>query len=132
MKRNKVKKDEVILVYDGDCPVCRNYCKYVQIKKAVGKLTLVDARKESLIMDEIVKKGLNIDEGMVLKVGEKIYYGSAAVHVLSLMGTKSGLFNRLNYLMFSSNYISKIFYPICKGIRNILLWIYCIEKINTK
>lgn len=60
---------EVIwLVYDHDCPVCRTYCKYVRIRDTVRRLRLVDARQPGALMDEITAAGLDIDQGMVLRL----------------------------------------------------------------
>src|SRR3954470_7849886 len=88
-------KEDVWLVYDGECPVCKTYCKYIRIRKAVGNLHLVDARLPSPIMDEITHAGLDIDQGMVLKFKDAIYYGPDAVHMLTLLSTPSGFFNRV-------------------------------------
>ena len=38
-------------------------------------------------MDEITAAGLDIDQGMVLKVGGTLHYGADAIHALSLLGT---------------------------------------------
>ncbi len=92
-----VDSAEILLVYDRECPVCDAYCRMVRIRKSAGALRLVNARDASGIMDEITAKGLDIDEGMVLKFGNSLYYGADAIHVLSLMSNRSGLFNRLTY-----------------------------------
>src|SRR4051812_27580332 len=90
------------LVYDGECPICKTYAKYVRIRDTVGQLHLVDARNPSALLDEITNAGLNIDKGMVFKFNGIIYYGADAVHVLTLLSTRSGIFNRINYYFFSS------------------------------
>ena len=86
---------DIILVYDKECPACDLYCKLVRIRESIGKLILVDARNPGSFMDEITAAGLDIDQGMVLKVGDRMYYGVDAIHTLSIMGTRSGVFNRL-------------------------------------
>ena len=93
---------EVLVVYDKQCPACDYYCNLVRIRESVGRLVLVDARDGGPIMEEITAKGLDIDQGMVVKVGEQLYYGSDAIHALALMGTNRGLFNRLAYWSFRS------------------------------
>ena len=42
-------------------------------------------------MEEITAAGLDIDQGMVVKVGGQIYYGPDAIHVLALMGHEQGI-----------------------------------------
>ena len=81
-------------------------------------------------MDEITAAGLDIDQGMVLKVGDRLYYGSDAIHTLSLMGTRSGLFNRMSFLLFKSKKVAAVIYPGLRFCRNLLLKILRKSKIN--
>lgn len=122
--------EKILLVYDKQCPACHFYCQLVRIRESVGELELVDAREPSEIMDEITAAGLDIDQGMVLKMGDALYYGSDAIHMLSLIGSESGLFNRLNYWLFRSKSVSGILYPILRFFRNLLLKILRKTKIN--
>jgi len=36
MKNTNSITEDVWLVYDGECPVCNTYCKYIRIRDAVG------------------------------------------------------------------------------------------------
>lgn len=121
---------EVLVVYDKQCPACDYYCNMVRIKQSVGRLVLVDARDGGPIMEEITAKGLDIDQGMVVKAGNELYYGADAIHVLALMGTNKGFFNRLAYLSFRSRAASNVLYPILRACRNLLLKILGKTKIN--
>ena len=121
---------EILLVYDRECPVCDAYCRMVRIRESVGALRLVNARDASRIMDEITAKGLDIDEGMVLKFGKTLYYGADAIHVLSLMSSRSGVFNRLTYWMFRSKRLAAILYPLFRFFRNLLLKLLRKSRIN--
>jgi predicted DCC family thiol-disulfide oxidoreductase YuxK len=121
---------EVLVVYDKQCPACDYYCNMVRIKESVGRLVLKDARDAGPIMDEITARGLDIDQGMVVKVGSELYYGSDAIHVLALMGTNRGFFNRLAYLSFRSKRASRVIYPILRACRNLLLKLLGKTKIN--
>src|SRR5258708_22757315 len=73
---------EILLVYDKECPLCDAYCRMVRVRESVGTLRLVNARDASTIMNEITSQGLDIDQGMVLKVEDALYYGADAIHVL--------------------------------------------------
>lgn len=123
-------QDEVWLVYDGECLVCTTYCKYIRIRETVGTLHLVDARKPSSIMDEITSAGLDIDQGMVLKFKNAIYYGPDAIYMLTLLSTPSRFFNRINYYVFSTKTGAKIFYPVGKAFRTVLLKVLRIKYIE--
>ena len=122
--------NNIFLVYDKECPACDFYCSLVRIRSSVGNLVLVDARDPSPLMEEITAARLDIDQGMVLKVGDRMYYGADAIHTLSIMGTRSGVFNRLAYWCFKSRAASRIVYPVLRSCRNLLLKILRKTKIN--
>lgn len=125
-----MKREELLLVYDGECPVCHAYSRLVNIRDSVGDLKLVNARENTEILREITAKGLDIDQGMVLKMGGSFYYGAEALHVLALMGSRSGAFNRMNYWVFKSKTVSACLYPVLRFFRNLLLKILGKSKIN--
>ncbi len=125
-----MSEEEILLVYDKECPACNNYCQVIRIRESVGKLKIVDARENNEIMDEITSKGLDIDQGMVLKMGDQFYYGTDAIHALALISSKSGIFNRLNYWMFKSKKVSSVLYPMLRFFRNTLLRLLGKTTIN--
>ena len=130
MNALKIPDEGVWLVYDGECPVCRTYCSYIRIRQATGQLHLVDVRQPGALMDEITAAGLDIDQGMVLKMSGQLYYGADAIHMLTLLSSPSGLFNRFNYYLFSTRLGSRILYPLGKALRNLLLKVLGIQYIN--
>jgi len=122
-------KKKIILIYDKDCPACNYYCQIVKISETVGELVIIDARENSEVMDEITQQGLDIDQGMVLKMDDQLYYGSDAIHALALLSSRLGLFNRLNYWIFKSKTMSRLLYPILRSCRNMLLKLLRKSKI---
>ena len=125
-----MKREEILLVYDRECPACNAYCQVVKIRESVGNLRIVDARENSEVLHEITAEGLDIDQGVVLKMGDQLYYGSDAIHTLALIGSRSGVLNRINYWVFKSKKISSILYPFLRFLRNLLLKILGKSKIN--
>ena len=124
------EKGKILLVYDKECPACDNYCQLVRIRRDIGELVLVNARDQSDVLKEITEMGWDIDQGMVLKMGDELYYGGDAIHALALISSHSGIFNRINYWAFKSKIISKWIYPILRFFRNLLLKILGRTKIN--
>lgn len=122
--------EPILLVYDKQCPACEFYCSLARIRADVGDLKLVDARDGGPVMKEITTAGLDIDQGMVLKVGTQLYYGADAIHALSLMSTRTGFFNRLTYWCFRSRGAARLLYPVLRAMRNLLLKILAKTKIN--
>lgn len=127
---NDMDREEILLVYDKECPACDNYCRMVRIRESVGELKIVNARDSSKVMEEITASGLDIDQGMVLKMGNQLYYGSDAIHAIALISSRSGIFNRLNYWLFKSKTLSTVLYPVLRFFRNLLLKILGKTKIN--
>ena len=125
-----MQKQTLDLVYDAQCPACDLYCNLVKVRETVGALNLIDARENPPIMKEITTRGWDIDEGMVLRIGDELYYGDDAIHALSLLSSRSGLFNRLNHWVFKSRRRSALFYPILKSCRGLLLKILRRTRIN--
>ncbi len=125
-----MERGEILLVYDRECPACNAYCQLVRIRESVGDLRIVDARENSEVMNEITTQSLDIDQGMVLKMGDQLYYGSDAIHTLALIGSRSGIFSRFNYWMFKSKTTSSILYPLLRFSRNLLLKMLGKTKIN--
>ncbi len=124
-------KQTLALVYDKDCPACRNYARLVRIRKDLGDLKLVNARETNHpLVQETKKRNLDLDEGFVFVVDEEFYYGPEAIHHLAIMSTKSGFFNKFNHWIFRSKTRSKICYPFLKFGRNLLLKILRIKKIK--
>ena len=111
---------EILLVYDWECPACDAYCRLVRIPRSVGTLRLVNAREPSVVIDEITQAAIDIDQGMVVKMGGRLYYGTDAIHILALASSRSDLFNKLSYYAF----------PALRTCRNLLLKVMGRTKIN--
>ena len=126
----KKAKEQILLVYDKECPACDQYCRIVRIREELGDLVIIDAREESEVLKEITAKGLDIDQGMVLKMDDELYYGADAIHALALISSRSGVFNRINYWLFKSKRLSKVLYPFLRSCRNLLLKVLGRTKIN--
>ena len=122
--------EDLVLVYDKQCPVCHAYCQNVRVAESAGELKIVDARDESAVLDDITRRGLDIDQGMVLTRGDRLYYGADAIHQLSLLSDQHDPFNLLNHWIFRSAGRSRVLYPILKSMRNLLLKTLGRTKIN--
>lgn len=123
-------KHDILLVYDHQCPVCQAYCQRVRLRPSEGRLELVDARTQTDVRDEVTRLGLDIDQGMVLKHGDSLYYGAEAIHQLALLESRSDPFNFLAYLAFRWEWASELIYPVLRFFRNLLLKMLGRTRIN--
>ena len=122
------EENDIEVVYDKDCPVCDFYCTRADV--AEGRLQLIDAREDTEIMRDITALGLDIDEGMVVRIGDDLYYGSDAIHALAQKSSGKGFVNFLGKWVFRSRTAARILYPPLKGIRNLLLKLLGRSRIN--
>lgn len=125
-----VSDKTIYLIYDKECPMCNFYCNLVRIKKFFGNLVLLNAREDCDQVQKITQEGLDIDQGMVLIVNGVNYYADEAINILSLLSSRSNLFNRLNYHLFKSRQFSKWLYPVLRTGRNLILKLLSKTKIN--
>ena len=109
------------IVYDGDCPFCARYVRFIRLKDTVGDVDLVDARSDDPAVEQVRATGVNLNDGMALIDGDRIYFGDECIHRLALMSTPSGLFNRINAAVFRSPTLSRLLYPVLKTGRAITL-----------
>lgn len=125
-------KDDVWFVYDGECPICNHAAHALRIRKAVGQLHLVDARREAShpLVAEINARGYNLDESMVIKYGNSFYRGPEALGLMSLLGTGIGWFNRMNALLFRYKPVATYCYPFMRAIRNTLIRFKGVSKLQ--
>jgi predicted DCC family thiol-disulfide oxidoreductase YuxK len=112
---------KAVLVYDGDCPFCRAFVKRLRVDGALGPLELVNARERPDVVESLRARGLDVDKGMVLSLGDRDYHGDEALHRIALMSTPVGVFNRVNAWVFSNPAVSRVAYPVLKAGRNAAL-----------
>lgn len=109
------------VVYDGACPFCTAYVRLVRLREACGPVTLVDARSGHPVVGAIAAAGFDLDSGMVVEMDGNYYHGDRAMHVLSLLTTRSGAFNGAVRWLFRSPRVARLVYPALVAGRNATL-----------
>ncbi|MEH6449642.1 MAG: DCC1-like thiol-disulfide oxidoreductase family protein [Oleispira sp.] len=112
---------ETTVIYDGDCPFCKTYVKFMRFRETVGSVNLLDARSQPELVKAFKSKGYDINNGMVFIMNQKVHYGDDAVFAMSLLSTSVGVFNRLNSFIFSKPILAKTIYPVLVVGRKIVL-----------
>ena len=109
------------LVYDGDCPACRNYVQFMRFCDAVGPVQLINARQAPDWVAHLNHRNMPLDEGMVLVFNGRYYFGADAIHHMALLSSRHGMFNRINAGLFRSPRVATFLYPVLRTLRNGLL-----------
>lgn len=134
----KKSEEKIRVVYDRECPVCHLYCDLVlkdsqrQDESGPGAppVELLDAREDSELMRRITHLGLDIDEGMVVEIGDELHYGADAIHALTVAQRSRGAFGLVSRLLFARKKAARFMYPWLRRIRNLLLKLLGKQRIN--
>ncbi len=109
------------LVYDGECLLCKNYARYLDVRNAVGEFVLVNAREGGPLVEEIRSLSYDLNNGMALKLDGRYYFGSGALHALALLSGKRSVFGIANRLLFGFYGAAWMGYPLLKLGRRLFL-----------
>lgn len=104
-------QDGVTVIYDGECPFCATYVSLMRLRETAGPVALVDARGSHPVLDEVAARGLDLNEGMVVRLDGQYLHGDAAMTALALLSTPSGPFNRAMRGLFRSPARAARLYP---------------------
>ena len=121
LERELKQDSRIVVVYDGDCPLCNTYIGMTRLTKAVGRPTLVNARERPELVKALAESGVNLDEGMAVYYQGRLYAGSDAVNLLALLTTPVDLANRLAAAALGRPGFARAVYPLLRAGRNLLL-----------
>lgn len=117
------RTDEVRVVYDGACPLCRLCARRLRPRSAHVRFTLIDARVHHAARREFAALGFDLNDGMAIRVKGERYSGPAAAHALALMQRCAGLGEKIVVWCFSSPRRAELLYPLFRACRLLLLFI---------
>lgn len=118
------------LLYDGECPFCSAFVKMQRMRAAGIRLKLLDAREEPELVSAFYHKGLDVNEGMIMRLGDTVYYGGDVMNMVALMTGPTGFFNRILGVAFSNRRVSLFLYPFLRAGRNATLALIGKKKIE--
>ncbi|MBN8542834.1 MAG: DUF393 domain-containing protein [Alphaproteobacteria bacterium] len=127
---NTTYGDAAIIAYDGDCPMCKRYVRWVRLKQLAKQLHMVNLRDLPTDVLSAISNEYNLDDGMLFVMDGNVYYGQDAVHRLALLSSGSSLFNRVNRSIFKHELLSKAIYPWLVRGRIVLLRLLGRKMIN--
>lgn len=126
----KLHSNENWVLYDGSCPFCKNYVAVQNLKYNIGQISVINAREQTKELNEAVSAGYDLDEGMLLKLHGKYYFGSDCMHMIAILSGNSGLSAKLVNFIMKNQSIAGFLYPILKLGRATVLTFLRIPKIN--
>lgn len=114
-------KSGMTIVYDGGCPLCASYVTLMNLRNAVGTVSLVDARADAPLVKALAARGYDLNEGMAVLFGDKVYYGEDAVTFIAALTNSRNWLGRLITELLRSPSRAALLYPIMKLGRRVAL-----------
>lgn len=105
------------IFYDGECPLCRSWTGMLRLRQAVGKVVLIDARSADPRVEVLRKQGVDLNQGMAVRYGDRLLLGAEAMQLLSILSDRPG---PLRALMKSPRRAALV-YPFLRAGRGALL-----------
>lgn len=116
-----MKINQIILFYDEECPFCKNYTNFLQLKKSFD-LKLIDARKNKIELENI-RKNLDINDGFIVVYENHCFQGAKALEFLNSAVDKTTILGKLHFFFAYENVFSKFLYKILFILRKFILFI---------
>ena len=123
--------EEILLYYDGECPICRNYKEYLELRKKYD-IRILNARDHLDEMKELERIGCDINQGMILVVDGLVSQGENALGVLFYLSGTKGFCDKLLFRLIQTHEIRICVYPLIKGIRKIMLFLLGVSKMQLR
>jgi predicted DCC family thiol-disulfide oxidoreductase YuxK len=111
----------IVVIYDGDCPLCKNYIDMTRLSRAVGRPTLVNARERPDLVKALAESGVNLDTGMAVHYQGRLYVGNEAMHLLALLTAPVDFPSKVITAILRRPALARALYPLLRAGRNLLL-----------
>ena len=113
---------DLTFIYDGECPFCNHFAELIEIKSKITKISILDGRKNLSLINSLLKKGYDIDQGAILLKGDEIFHGAEAINTIckQIHNPSSRLLKTLS-IIFKSNKRTKILFPFLVRARRFAL-----------
>lgn len=102
---------DLTIVYDGDGPFCASYVRLAGLCEVAGPIRPVDARGFGPEIEEALAAGHDLDAGMRVLSQDRTIHGAEAVHLLTVLSSVRGGFDRLQRMLFAMPRRAALVYP---------------------
>lgn len=109
------------VLYDGECPVCSRFVAWSRLRDIRPNMRMIDARQAPDLVQQFRKDGIEINDTMVVKLGDLTLHGADAfTMVTKLSEPRTGVTTSLLKWLASSR-LSGPAYPLMVAGRKLLL-----------
>lgn len=83
--------------HDGDCPFCSAHVRMLNLRQTVGRVEMIDARSGDPRVKALVRAKVDLDAGLAVRHGARLYHGAEAVQLLSVLSEGRGVMQAVLY-----------------------------------
>ena len=109
-------------IYDGECPFCNHFAELLEIKSKITNIKILDGRKNLTLINSLLDKGYDLDNGAILLRDEEIFHGAEAINTIckQINNPSSSLLLLLSRI-FKSTKRTKVLFPLLVRARRFVL-----------
>lgn len=101
--------------------MCRSVVHGLKARHDGQRISLIDARAAPEQVAKLAARGLDLDEGIVVKAGEAYFSGAEATRYLARLHAPAGWLERFAAWGFGSPRRAALVYPLFRALRRVLL-----------
>ena len=109
------------LLYDGECPACSSYVAFSRLRQLHPSLQVLDARGNPDLVEDLRRRGYEINEGMVMQIDGRIFFGAEATRQIARHAQQGGALRGATLNAIGDAPWSRALYPVLNGCRRLLL-----------
>ena len=109
-------------IYDGKCPFCNHFAELLEIKSKITNIKILDGRKNLTLINSLLDKGYDLDNGAILLKDEEIFHGAEAINTIcKQINNPSSSQLLLLSKVFKSSKRTKVLFPLLVRARRFAL-----------
>lgn len=114
---------EIRVIYDGGCPVCRLFAQRLRLPQSAGRCALVDARADPEQRRALAAAGFDLEQGFAVIASDTCRTGADAAHALAKLHAGTGLADKIVLWCFGTRRRAGLTYPLFRACRRFLLFV---------
>lgn len=111
---DRLQAENVVLM-DGDCIYCSRFSDLIAARNNLGSLLIINLRDRPDLVEAMRLDGLEPNEGMVFKRGDKFHYGPRAVSELARATEGDGVLRWTIRQTLRSPAVAAVLYPAMRA-----------------
>ena len=107
-----MEESTLTFIYDGECPFCNHFAELLELKSKITNLSIKDGRKNPELINDLLKKGYDLDKGAILLKNKEIFHGANAINTIcKLIKQPSSKLLEILSITFKSGKRTKFIFP---------------------